>query len=216
MRFISSAWLHRLIIPAAAAVGIAIGQLGAGAYNNSVNTNCKWSYSGGSSLTRPKYAYDTGTYAPTGIYAVAMHNARVNWDATASSVLFLNVVGQSSFLWQVRPSSPNGFLGETFRTFGGNNLFNLTTVILYSQSIGSDDWLKQWTASHEMGHQIKLGHTNGLAPYLGGTIYVGGTMTPSPDTSGPSGPNGARPDDVCAANQVYVGTIWPPTTPCGY
>jgi hypothetical protein len=85
-----------------AIAGLLGGHLGAHAYNNNTNTSCKWAYSGGASLVYPKYAFDTGQYAPTGLYVTAYENARVNWDASSSPVWFVNVAGSINYVWQVR------------------------------------------------------------------------------------------------------------------
>lgn len=215
--------IYGLVLGLTVATSVVVGYLWvpstAFAYNNSSNTSCRWPYSGGTGSFNVVWKFATGGTAPTGIYATAYNNARVNWDGSSTPVNFANVTGQSAFQWQAAYNGLNGVFGTFSGSCPGNVFASGTLTLNRSELDGPwpDNWWKQWTASHEIGHQIALGHTDGLAPFVGGGyIYVGGTMTASPDSGPPSGPNGARPDDQCAVNQLYVGTLYPPTTPCGY
>lgn len=184
------------------------------AYNNSANTTCRWPFTPGYLLS-VTYRPASGSEAPSGIYTTAYDNAKADWYATASPANFTLNSGQSSHRWRIAYQGLTGQLGNRTYTCGSNGKFSTTLVTLNRSELEGpwpDAWYKQWIASHELGHQIALGHTDGQGPWY----YVGGTMTASPDQGPPYGANGARPDDVCAVNQIYPSQAWPATTPCGY
>lgn len=180
-------------------------------YNDYDTTSCRWSYSGGSSF-RPKYRL--GTYnTPTGIYLTAYTNARQSWNVTQTPVLWQQVTSQSTFRWEAAYFGLAGKLGYFFPGSCPNNIWaGGVTSLNRSELEGPwpDDWWKQYTATHELGHMLSLGHTqpnpNTLAAVMAGI----------PNQSPPYGWNSPTPDDQCGINSIYTSTVYPPTTPCGY
>jgi hypothetical protein len=167
------------------------------AYNNFDNMPCQWSY-GGTALGM--YWKANPTYPPSGDYASAFSYARSSWNATSSPVIFIesgsapNLHGAGYFGTQ--------YYGITWPYCSGGYLAS-TSVYLNKQLLdsGADPYSgifwQRFTAGHELGHTIGLGHSS-VSPAL---------MISEPNQSVTW--NTPRTDDVCGVRSLYPSTTWP-------
>lgn len=204
-------------VGALAFVGFGVGLLGGlrtgSAYNT--QTNCSWPYSGGYSTLPITYKNLSGAN-PYGDYATAFAAARTSWLNTDTPTYFLES-GSSSSVYSVAYLGGSN-LGQTAMTQSGGVCqyasITLNASVLASGSYGHIFW-KQFTAAHELGHHIRIGHVPGYNPAAimmeSAPLFPDDFRTATPPSGGWNGP---MADDVCGVNNKYPSTGWPPT--CGY
>lgn len=173
------------------------------AYNNSDNPGCSWPYSGGTSQLNI-YFRDNPSYPPTSDYTGAYANA--SWAATSSPASF-SYSGSGSSLRGVSYIGATGQLGVTYPLCSGGYLasasvyLNRTYLEPAAGTYATPFW-RQYTAAHELGHNIGLGHSS----YSSALMYF--VIPGSPTFNSP------QADDICGVNHLYASSSWPPA--CGY
>jgi hypothetical protein len=186
-------------------------------YNNFGTGSCGlWSYAGGYNLLSIHYKGGTGSYAPTGVYALPFSNARISWinsdtpvtftyDATAITVHQIAYLGGSA-----------SYLGYTVSSCYSGGIRAGSTVTLNRSNLDSgagyyaDPFWRQFAAAHESGHNIGLIHSSIHPAIMNDGVSWTLEFTPWPESSY----NGPVSDDECGVNHLYSSTAWPPL--CGY
>lgn len=199
----------------AAAAAIWLGAATASAYNNLDNPPpCPWSYSGGYSVLTIYFNNSSGSFTPTGDYASAYAAARASWYNTNTPAAFSYSASGGS-TQKMDYLGTLGPFGTTTVTCNGSG-FRTSTVVTLNRSLldaGSYSGIfwKQFTAAHELGHDIGMSHSNVLPAIMQPSM----PPTSFASTAWPNGGyNGPVSDDECGVNHVYSSTGWPPT--CGY
>jgi len=187
----------------------------AAAYNNFDNIPCKWPYSGGYSQLTLYYSNAASPNTPSGDYASAPSAARTSWFNTSTPASF-SFSGSSTSTHGVYALGSGAGLGVTATYCSGSTTVQ-DVVKLNSSTLGSGSYSaifwKQFTAAHEQGHHINLGHSNHLPAIMQ-------SPAPSNPATFPTDPfpngnyNGPVADDECGVNHSYPSTQWPAT--CGY
>ena len=189
------------------------------AYNNYDNPACDWPYSaGGSNPLYVPFKNATGGNAPTGDYATALSAARTSWLYSDTPASFAWTGGTGSI--HAIDSWVSFDLGLLYPNCSGGNMV-APTLFLNTYQLGNTStygdptpypekpiFWKQFTAAHEQGHNIGLGHSS-VNPAL-----MIASISHSWYDNNPFAFNGPMADDECGVNNVYVSTSWPAT--CGY
>lgn len=201
-----AAWLVAALI-AVAALFLGSARIAA-AYNARDNPDCTWPYSGGYSLLTV-YFQDTSS----GDYASTYSAARSSWYATSTPAAFSYSPSASSTHGQYYEDNL-GVFGVTYPACSGTTTTGaavwLSTNRLSTPPYAGIFW-KQYTAAHELGHNIMLDHS------LFDLAIMFYTSRPSSFETAPypsGGFNGPQADDTCGVNHLYPSSGWPPA--CGY
>jgi hypothetical protein len=178
------------------------------AYNNYDQQCGQWSYPGGySQLTL--YWVENQSYPPTGDYTTPYANARTSWYNTSTPISF-SYSGSASTYHGVIYNGLDGRAGVTYVYCNGGYAASASVYLNRSYlepgngHACSTAFTRQYTAAHELGHNITLGHSS----------YSSAVMYWSYNCGSPPAYNAPQSDDVCGVNHLYPSDGWPPT--CGY
>jgi hypothetical protein len=184
------------------------------AYNDYDVMPCTWPYTYNQAL---QITYrDNPSYPPIGDYAAAMSSARSSWNGTNTPVNFTYSPSGSSL--HAAAYLGTGYFGIMYPDPGCYSTGTLSSAgvwinrTLHESGPYTHIFWKQFTAAHELGHNIALGHSTHSGPTI-----MQGNMPPSSfrTTAWPNGGyNGPVQDDECGVNSRYPSISWPPT--CGY
>lgn len=178
-------------LAAALLLGALAGTAISRAYNDYDNPPCTRPYSGGGSYLSVWWR-NHNNFPPTGDYNSAFISARSSWNGTATPVWFTHSPSTVE-THGVQSFGQNGALGHV----DGMCIMGSWTTIVWLNSYYLDNMSYSWkqkVAAHELGHQIRLGHS-----YYYAVMRPDGNVAPVSPTS----------DDVCGVNTRYPSTSWP-------